>query len=93
LFTDKSNSLKGRFFDIHILLVVDEAEEDFDEILPLIMGELDGGDGGDNLSGELACSLIWRTEGHEGVLFKLIADVGVEVEPSLGELFLPCWVL
>jgi len=92
-FADKTDCLERGDFEVGILLIVDKTEEELYEISPLIVWELDCGNGGDDLGGKVACLLERRCEGFEGLLLDLVLCVYGELQPPIRVFLLPCRVL
>ena len=85
---DEADRLQGRDLEIRVRLVVDKAQENLDEVRPLALRELDGGDRGHDLGSERAGLLLWRGEGEERVLLDLGALIDAEGHPFRGEFLL-----
>ena len=71
------------------MLAIDKAQEDFNQIIPLAFGELDGGNGGYDLGGKVSSLGTGGTKGQQGILLDLGLDIVAECKPSCAVLCLP----
>jgi hypothetical protein len=89
LLADEADGGERRDAEVDLGLVVHEAEQDVDQVVPLQLRELDGGDGGDDHRREPARALVRGRERGEGLALDLGLGALVEREPARGVVLLP----
>jgi hypothetical protein len=81
--------LQGGLPEVGVVVSLDKVEEVGDEALPPAEGDLDGGDGGDDLACLIASLSVGGGEGGEGVVLDLLPAGLVEGPPTRLELVPP----
>lgn len=89
LLADVPDSLQGGLSQVGVVVSLDKVEEVGDKRLPPTERDLDGGDGGDDLTGCVPRSSIGRSEGGHGVVFDLVTRLFVQIPPSRFQLIPP----